>query len=461
MNSDYCPPVCSAVKPFAFGLLPGLFLICMSVYAAPDQPPTQAQSVSTQAGPAITGIDTARLQQLVDQHPDTVLIDVRTQDEIKQLGTIGLYQNINIPRGWLEFRIGEAVPDKDTPVVVYCGMNVRSPPAAQTLADMGYTNVKNYSDGFFKWQAAGLDLEIPDKAPESVLYDLPQEVIDGVYSAIGATQPSTYENSGHNNNLSFIIAEDAVVVFNAGGSYLLAEAMHEQIKAITPLPVKFVVLENAQGHAILGAGYWKSQGAEIIAHEHSAEIIAQELNPEVRTEDEPGILARARRSLRDKAHKTTVVMPDRTFSDRLVLPVKGRRIELLHLGPSHSPDDIQLWMPQERLIITGDFAFNERLLPILHHTDARGWLESWPSLEALAPEVIIPGHGGVTDLQTVKHFTVDYLEYLLEQVTQLIDAGGTLLDAYAIDQSRFMQWKTFRELSRLNAERLFRKLEFE
>jgi glyoxylase-like metal-dependent hydrolase (beta-lactamase superfamily II) len=221
------------------------------------------------------------------------------------------------------------------------------------------------------------------------------------------------------------------------------------------------VLENAQGHAILGSGYWQAQGAEVIAHTHTAGIIEAELKREVVTEDEPGILGRARRTLRDKAFGTKVVMPDRTFTERLVLPVKGRRIELLHLGAAHSPDGIQLWLPEERLLISGDFAFSERMLPILHHTDIRSWLENWPALEALQPEIIIPGHGDVTDLATVRRYTRDYLDYMLVEVTGLIEEGGSLMDAYAIDQDRFMQWKTFRELSRQNADRLYRQLEFE
>ena len=460
----YSFPVMNIHLPDTITCILAGFLLIGIAHAVPvDANQDQAQSPGYAAADAraITHINTSQLQQQISERPDTVLIDVRTPDEIRQLGRIGLYQHINIPRGWLEFRIDDAVPDKHTPVIVYCGLNLRSPPAADLLTSLGYTDVKNYSDGFIKWQEAGLDTYRADKAPLSILYDLPKQVIEGVYTAIGATQPSTYENSGHNNNLSFIIADDAVVVFNAGGSHLIAEALHEEIKKITDLPVKYVVLENAQGHAILGSNYWKSQGARIIAHTHTAELIEQELHPDVVAEDSPGILERARRSLRDKAHKTLVVMPDQTFSDKLVLPVKGRRIELLHLGASHSPDDIQLWLPEERLIISGDFAFNERMLPILHHTDARGWLESWPRLEALEPAIIIPGHGDVTDLETVRHYTVEYIEYLLEQVTQLIDDGGTLIEAYDIDQNRFLQWKTFRELSRLNAERLFRKLEFE
>jgi hypothetical protein len=60
-----------------------------------------------------------------------------------------------------------------------------------------------------------------DKAPESALYERPTQVSDRVYSAIGATQPPTYENAGHNNNLSFVIGDDAVLVVNGGSNNAL------------------------------------------------------------------------------------------------------------------------------------------------------------------------------------------------------------------------------------------------
>lgn len=409
----------------------------------------------------IVNIDTEQLQKQMQDQPQTVLIDVRTADEIKLLGTIGLYQNINIPRGWVEFRIADSAATKDTPIVVYCGINARSPMAAKTLMDMGYTNVKNYAPGYFEWQKQGLDVNISDMDISSILYQRPKKIIEGVYSAIGATQPSTYENSGHNNNLSFVVADDAVVVFNAGGSYLLAESMHQEIKKITSLPVKYVVLENAQGHAILGASYWKEQGAEIIAQTHTAELIAEELAILEPDENDPGIYVRAQRVLGNKLFKTEIIMPDRTFDEQLSLAVKGRNIELLHLGPSHSPDDIQLWLPEESLLISGDFTFNTRLLPILDHTDIRGWIKSWDKLEALNPATIIPGHGDVTDIETTRYFTKDYLVYILDEIVKIVDEGGDLFDAYKIDQSAFQQWKTFRELSIQNTDRLFRQLEFE
>jgi glyoxylase-like metal-dependent hydrolase (beta-lactamase superfamily II) len=107
---------------------------------------------------------------------------------------------------------------------------------------------------------------VADNDVESILFSKPQQVSGNVWSAIGATAPPTYENSGHNNNLTFIITSEGVVVINAGDNYLLAKSLHQDIKAITEQPVKYVVLENGQGHAALGSNYWKEQGVPIVAH---------------------------------------------------------------------------------------------------------------------------------------------------------------------------------------------------
>jgi rhodanese-related sulfurtransferase len=100
----------------------------------------------------IVNINTAELDKILNEDPNVVLIDVRTPFELKVTGTINRGQNINIARGWIEFQIADHVTSKDTPIIVYCGRNLRSPLAAKTLENMGYTNVKNYSDGFFAWQ---------------------------------------------------------------------------------------------------------------------------------------------------------------------------------------------------------------------------------------------------------------------------------------------------------------------
>ena len=300
--------------------------------------------------------------------------------------------------------------------------------------------------------AALADQSIPDKYPDSVLYDAPREVVPGVWSAIGATAPPTYENSGHNNNLSFIITPDGVVVVNAGACYLLAKALHEEIRQITDQPVKYVILENGQGHAALGSNYWQEQGVPVIAHVDAAAEIE---------EGAYALLNSMKGYNRDKADGTEVVLPDITFEEEYVIELGGMRIEALYLGPGHSPGDIQVWLPEQKLVISGDMAFHQRLLPIFSNTDTKAWLETYERFLALEPEVVVPGHGVPTDIDEVTKYTKDYLVFLRGEVQKLLDDGGTLDQAYKIDQSAYSNLDTFDELAARNAGIVFEAMEFE
>jgi glyoxylase-like metal-dependent hydrolase (beta-lactamase superfamily II) len=291
-----------------------------------------------------------------------------------------------------------------------------------------------------------------DKAPQSVLYDLPQEVVPGVWSAIGATAPGTYANSGHNNNLSFVITDAGVLVVNAGDNYLLAKALHDEIRKITDQPVKYVVLENGQGHAMLGSSYWQEQGVPVIAHVDALHEIEEQSFALLE-----GMQARAR----EKGEGTRVVMPDETFEDSMVIELGGERIELLNLGPAHSPGDIIVWLPGKKLVISGDMAFHQRMLPLFEHTDTKAWIETWDKFEALGAEVVIPGHGEPTDMATVRKYTRDYLVYLRNKIGELIENGGTLQDAYEIDQSPYMHLPTAEFLAKRNAGQVYQSMEFE
>ena len=291
-----------------------------------------------------------------------------------------------------------------------------------------------------------------DRAPQSMLYDLPQEVVPGVWSAIGATAPGTYANSGHNNNLSFVITGAGVLVVNAGDNYLLAKALHDEIKKITDQPVKYVVLENGQGHAMLGSNYWQEQGVPVIAHVEAAHEIE---------EQSFALLEVMQERAGEKAGGTKVVMPDETFTDKMVIELGGERIELLNLGPAHSPGDIIVWLPGKKLVISGDMAFHQRMLPLFEHTDTRAWIETWDKFEALGAEVVIPGHGEPTDMATVRKYTRDYLVYLREKIGEVIENGGALQEAYEIDQSPYMHLPTAEFLARRNAGQVFQSMEFE
>ncbi len=431
-----------------------LFTLSLSINIHADDTKTAGEKAIEAANKAIININTAELEKLLAENPKIELIDVRTSDEIDFIrGTIDADENANIPRGWLEFDVGSQVKTKDTPIVVYCGTNQRSPLAARTLMDLGYTNVKNYADGFNKWLELKKPVNFTDKAPESMLYSMPIKVRDNVYSAIGATAPATHANSGHNNNLTFVVTTDGVIVFNAGDNYLLAKALHTEIKKITDQPVKYVVLENAQGHAMLGTNYWQSQGAQVIAH-------IDALNEMKEHGDQ--IIERMQRGRRDKSQYTVLAYPDKTFKDKMVIEMGDDIFEILYLGPAHSPGDISLWMPEKKIMIAGDVAFHQRLLPVFEYTDTAGWIATWDIFEAFKPEIIIPGHGSpTTDMNELRKYTQDYLVHMREKIGEVLDNDGSVQDAYKIDQSAYSHLDTFNDLALQNAGRIFRSMEFE
>lgn len=295
--------------------------------------------------------------------------------------------------------------------------------------------------------------DIADQYPGSALYSKPVEVIPHVWSAIGATAPPTYENSGHNNNLSFIVTGDGVIVINGGAAYILAKALHDEIKTITNQPVKLVIDENGQGHAMLGNSYWAELGIPILAHVDAAHEIEERGHQ---------ILESMKRYNRDKAEGTTVAAPTQTFEDKHVIEMGDFRIEVLHLGPAHGPGDTQVWLPDQSLVIAGDMAFHERMLPIFEDTIVADWLDTWETgFEALAATYVIPGHGHPTNMAQVRRYTRDYLLYLREKIGDHLEDGGDLAEAYYIDQSPYAHLDTFEELATRNAGRVYEQMEFE
>ncbi len=295
--------------------------------------------------------------------------------------------------------------------------------------------------------------DIADKYPQSELYNKPVEVIPHVFSAIGATAPPTYENSGHNNNLSFVITGDGVVVVNGGASARLAKALHDEIKAVTDQPVKLVINENGQGHAILGNSYWADQGVDILMH-----VDAEE---EIKAHGDQILLGMERYN-RDKAEGTRVVQPTMTFEDEHVFTMGEVEFRVLHLGPAHGPGDTQVWIPQWNMMIAGDIAFHERMPPIFQDTCTSCWIETWETkFEPLAPTYVIPGHGHPTNLAQVRRYTRDYLVDLREKIGAHLEEGGDLASAYYVDQTRWQHLDTFEELATKNAGRVFEEMEFE
>ncbi|MGP8065462.1 MAG: molybdopterin-synthase adenylyltransferase MoeB [Acidimicrobiales bacterium] len=90
--------------------------------------------------------------------PDTVMLDVREAEEYTQGAIAGA---VHVPRGSLELEVEGRIPDKSTPVVVYCAGGIRSAFAAKTLAELGYGDVASMAGGFNRWKDEGRPWSTP------------------------------------------------------------------------------------------------------------------------------------------------------------------------------------------------------------------------------------------------------------------------------------------------------------
>jgi rhodanese-related sulfurtransferase len=126
------------------------------IFLTPDQP-FKTVDYFVSADKKVETLNAEQLKNLMDSGENFLLLDTRNAQEAKENGKISYANQILIPRGVLEFRAEQLLPNKDQPIVVYCTGNLRSPLAAATLKEMGYTNVRNF-EGVNSWRVAGFEV---------------------------------------------------------------------------------------------------------------------------------------------------------------------------------------------------------------------------------------------------------------------------------------------------------------
>ncbi len=281
----------------------------------------------------------------------------------------------------------------------------------------------------------------------------PTQVSPGIYAFIGETGMRTYENEGMNANAGFIVTKAGVVVVDSGPTYQVAKAMHAEIKKITKQPVKYVINTGGQDHRWLGNGYFKEQGAQLIAS-RKAKADMQERGA--------GQIAGLTTELKEKIKGTQPVYPEKLVEQKETLQLGGEEIQVLFFHGGHTPGDAVVWLPKSRTLFSGDLVYVDRLLGILPFSNSKDWLASFEAIEKLKPKTIIPGHGKVCDLQKAQQQTGNYLKLLRSHMRKAIDANKDLQSAInSLDQSAYKHLDIYELLKGGNASRVYLEMETE
>ncbi len=113
--------------------------------------------------------------------------------------------------------------------------------------------------------------------------------------------------------------------------------------------------------------------------------------------------------------------PTTTFEKEMTVQVGDKAVELYNVGPAHTRGDVLAYVPGDKAIFTGDIIFNEGH-PVIWDGPIANWQAACERILGLDVDVVVPGHGPVTDKTYVRKFK-GYLDYIEAESRKGFDAG--------------------------------------
>jgi len=259
-------------------------------------------------------------------------------------------------------------------------------------------------------------------------------------AALGSTA-----NRNFISNAGFIVTPAGVVVIDALGAPQLARELLAEIARVTPQPVTHVVVTHYHADHIYGLQEFRKQGARILAHRGALDYL--------QSDTAQGRLQASRAELAPwVGADTQLVTPDEWLDGARELVLGGMRIRIQPVGPAHTPEDLVVSLPAERVLFAGDMVFRGRV-PFVGQADSRQWIAALDQLLQMDAAVVVPGHGALsTSAREDLQLTRDYLAYLRQTMGSAARDMEPFEEAYArTDWSRFEHLPLFRAANRMNA----------
>ena len=283
----------------------------------------------------------------------------------------------------------------------------------------------------------------------------PIELQQQVFFVQGLAALGTSANRNFISNAGFVITQDRVVVIDALGSPDLAQQLGREIKKRTHLPVTDVIVTHFHADHVYGLQVFQEAGARIWAHEAGKHYLY--------SDTAQARLAASRVDLAPWVNENTrLVFADEWLSANRTLNLGGVTFELKHVGPAHSPEDLVVYLPEARVLFSGDLMYRQRV-PFVGQADSQHWQQALSELASLQVDWAVPGHGPATQqfVQDLK-LTQNYLHFLRSTMAQAVQEGMTFEEAYqAVDWSAFADLPLFGAANRMNAFNTYLLLEQE
>ena len=261
----------------------------------------------------------------------------------------------------------------------------------------------------------------------------------------GLSAAGSPANQNFISNAAFVVTPAGVVVIDALGSPALATRLLAEIRKITAVPVTHVIVTHYHADHIYGLQAFKAAGARIVAHRAALEYLNSD-NARLRLEA-------SRQELAPWVNADTrLVHADEWLDAPRELTLGGVRFQIKPVGPSHTPEDLAVYLPHEKVLFAGDLVFRNRL-PFVGQADSGHWIKALDELLAFDTAVVVPGHGPVSNSATQDmKVTRAYLVHLRATMGKAARNMDPFDEAYkTADWTEFDQLPMFPFINRMNA----------
>ncbi len=245
-------------------------------------------------------------------------------------------------------------------------------------------------------------------------------------------------------NTGIIIGDDAVLVADTQATPAMAQDVIRHIRQVTDKPIKYVVLTHYHAVRVLGASAYKPE--QILASQDTYDLIVE--RGEADKASEIGRFPRLFQNV--ETVPAGMTWPTMTFTGKMTLWLGSLEVQLLQVGRGHTKGDTVVWLPKERVLLSGDLVEFDAT-PYAGDAYFRDWPQTLKNLEKLNPLALVPGRGAALlgedrvaqGLEMTRNFVSDLYASVKAGAEQGRDLKEVYRETYAKMKPKYGNWVIF------------------
>ncbi|MFQ5956438.1 MAG: MBL fold metallo-hydrolase [Candidatus Brocadiales bacterium] len=259
-----------------------------------------------------------------------------------------------------------------------------------------------------------------------------------------------FQDKDLGQNATLILGNDACILVDNRQNIPIAQELQTAIKSITDKPIKYIINTHYHGDHTFGNQVFTGV-TDIIGHKNVRTTLLEI------GEQHKGFFGEYFGVPRTE--EVVITPPTLTFEKELSLQFDNKTINIVYPGRAHTDTDSFIYIPELKLLITGDLLFNGILgFSGDPSCTLRGWINAVEDMEKLDINTIIPGHGPIGNKGDLALFR-QYLERLLMVVKQEIEKGRTLTEMKeSVKLPEYKDWGHYEDWLSVNIEAAYNEL---